>query len=158
MHPEGRAQYKYVEVDGIPTDGLGAIQTRMSMQSRRSAELDHNLNHSRSNSWSLRSPITGKFEGGGAGRFRAGSTGDLQQQQQQHLMRSYDVEAHGLGELAEDSDEDSGSGRKRTSFEDPRRAETNAGESAYAAAAPPRRSRTVESERVSAAAQKGFQR
>lgn len=32
-------------------------------------------------------------------------------------MHSYDVEASGLGDLAEDSDEDSSSGRKRTSFE-----------------------------------------
>ena len=37
----------------------------------------------------------------------------------EHLMHSYDVEANNLGELAEDSDEDtSGSGNKRTSFDD----------------------------------------
>ena len=33
-------------------------------------------------------------------------------------MHSYDADAHGLGELAEDSDEDSA--QKRTSFEDGR--------------------------------------
>jgi hypothetical protein len=73
-------------------------------------------------------------------------------------MNMYDVEASGLGDLAEDSDEDSGSGRKRTSFEDSngvRRSETVNGESSYGA---PRRTRTVESERVSTAGHKGFER
>ena len=73
-------------------------------------------------------------------------------------MRTYDVEAHGLGELAEDSDEDSGSGQKRTSFEDSngvRRTETVNGESAYG---PPRHARTVESERVNNAGHKGYGR
>lgn len=69
-------------------------------------------------------------------------------------MHSYDIEASGLSELAEDSDEDSGnSGQKRTSFEDangfPR---TEPGGGAYD---PPRR---VQSERVSAAGQKNFDR
>lgn len=78
----------------------------MSMQARRSGEgFDP---HRRSNSWSLRSPITGQY-GHGA---RAASA------DQQHLMHSYDVEAQGLSDLAEDSDEESGaSGRKRTSFD-----------------------------------------
>ena len=73
-------------------------------------------------------------------------------------MRTYDVEANGLGELAEDSDEDSGSGQKRTSFEDEngvRRTETINAESAYG---PPRRSRTMDSERISTAGHKGFGR
>jgi magnesium transporter len=100
INSDANARGKYAEVDGIPTDGLGAIQTRMSM-SRRSEET-----HRRSNSWSLRSPITGRFEGD---RVRFGS-GD-----QQHLMHSYDVDANGLGDLTEDSDEDSA--MKRTSFE-----------------------------------------
>jgi len=70
-------------------------------------------------------------------------------------MHSYDVEAgNGLGELAEDSDEDSGStGRKRTSFEDAN-GRRKQGESAFG---PPRRAGTVESERVGAG-QKSFDR
>jgi hypothetical protein len=73
-------------------------------------------------------------------------------------MNMYDVEANGLGDLAEDSDEDSGSGQKRTSFEDSngvRRSETVNGESSYGA---PRRTRTTESERVSTAGHKSFER
>lgn len=103
---------KYIEVDGIPTDGLGAIQTRLSM-SRRSGDEGHR----RSRSWSLRSPITGTFEPP-FGSVRPGRSGRSASGDQQHLMHSYDVEANGLSELAEDSDEDSGSGRKRTSFEE----------------------------------------
>ena len=125
-----------MEVDGIPTDGLGAIQTRFSMQTRRSGE-----EHRRSNSWSLRSPITGR---GGFGSVGGGG-GD-----QQHLMHSYDVEANGLGDLAEDSDEDSGSGQKRTSFD----GMTMNGEGS--GHGPPRRVRTIETERVSAAGHKSF--
>ena len=81
-------------------------------------------------------------------------------------MHSYDVEAHGLGELAEEdsSDEDSGSGLKRTSFEDSngvRRTETqvvNGGEgSSYGGGgAPLIRAATVERERVSVGGSKGF--
>ncbi|KAK3699775.1 hypothetical protein LTR37_016284 [Vermiconidia calcicola] len=105
---DGQSRGKYTEVDGIPTDGLGALQTRMSM-SRRSGE-----EHRRSNSWSLRSPITGNVPfGASAHSGPRGMSGD-----QQHLMHSYDVEANGLSELAEDSDEDSRSSVKRTSFED----------------------------------------
>ena len=121
--PESRRGL-YREVDGIPTDPLGAIQTRMSMQSRRSSEDPRNP-HRRSNSWSLRSPMTGKFA----------PPGD-----QQHLMHSYDVEAQGLSDLAEDSDEDSGqSGRKRTSFENEMGAK---GYGSSAGQPPPRRSQT----------------
>lgn len=48
--------------------------------------------------------------------------GEQQQQQQtppQHLLHAYDIEANALGDLAEDSDEDtlSGSNQKRTSFD-----------------------------------------
>ncbi|KAI7671943.1 DUF803-domain-containing protein [Hortaea werneckii] len=89
---------KYSEVDGIPVDGMSGLSTRMSMQGRRSVDT-----HRRSNSWSLRSPITGQFES-------ARGSGN------NHLMHSYDMEASNLADLAEDSDEDSG---KRTSFEDP---------------------------------------
>ncbi len=83
-----------------------------------------------------------------------------QQEQGQHLMHSYDVEAaNNLGELAEDSDEDSGSGRKRTSFEDAsglRQQGVGAAAAGKAAAAeggafgPPRRARTGEVERAGA--------
>ncbi|KAI6808376.1 DUF803-domain-containing protein [Hortaea werneckii] len=98
---------KYSEVDGIPVDGMSGLSTRMSMQGRRSVD----GHHRRSNSWSLRSPITGQFEGAGA----RGSSNN-------HLMHSYDMEASNLADLAEDSDEDSSG--KRTSFDDvdPRRA------------------------------------
>ena len=54
-----------------------------------------------------------KFDDRGGGRSGRQGGG-----QEQHLMHSYDVEANGLADLAEDSDEDSGSGRKRTSFEE----------------------------------------
>ncbi|KAK3627042.1 hypothetical protein LTR56_019473 [Elasticomyces elasticus] len=120
----------YEGVDGIPVDGVGILGTRMSMQARRSGDEGHR----RSNSWSLRSPITGRY----------GTSGD----QQQHLMHSYDVEAGNLGELAEDSDEDSGSGRKRTSFEDANGKRQVVPQQDGGSFGPPRRARTVESERV----------
>ena len=91
--------------------------------------------------------MTGSFSNG---RLRSAS-GDGQ-----HLMHSYDVEATGLSELAEDSDEDSGSGLKRTSFEDAngqRATQTSGG--GGGAYDPPRR---VQSERVSTAGQKSFGR
>jgi hypothetical protein len=127
---------KYTEVDGIPTDPLGAIQTRMSM-SRRSGE-----EHRRSNSWTLRSPITGRFEGrfGSVESGRRMGSGD-----QQHLMHSYDVDASGLSELAEESDEDSA--QKRTSFEN---GEGSSGAAAFGA---PRR---VQSESISVGGGKVF--
>jgi magnesium transporter len=125
----------YHEVDGIPVDAVAGFSTRMSMQARRSTEglTNGSENHRRSGSWSLRSPITGRWNGSS---------------DQQHLMHSYDIEAaNGLAELAEDSDEDSGSGRKRTSFEDANghRQEDVAGSSSFGA---PRRTRTMDSERV----------
>lgn len=120
----------YQGVDGIPVDAVGILGTRMSMQARRSGDEGHR----RSSSWSLRSPITGRY-----------GSGD-----QQHLMHSYDVEANNLGELAEDSDEDSGSGRKRTSFEDANghRQVVSKLSGEGTAFVPPRRARTVDSERV----------
>ncbi|KAK5164482.1 uncharacterized protein LTR77_009688 [Saxophila tyrrhenica] len=132
---------KYSEVDGIPTDPLGAIQTRMSMQARRSGEFDPRERHRRSSSWTLRSPIT-RLENGMGRSGRQGS-GD-----QQHLMHSYDVDATGLGELAEDSDEDSA--QKRTSFED--RAAGGVGSGTFG---PPGR---VGSQVVDAGTGKGFAR
>ncbi|KAK0285135.1 hypothetical protein LTR35_005337 [Friedmanniomyces endolithicus] len=130
----------YQGVDGIPVDAVGILGTRMSMQARRSGDEGHR----RSSSWSLRSPMAG------GGRQQ-------DQGQGQHLMHSYDVEAaNNLGELAEDSDEDSGSGRKRTSFEDASglRQQGVGGAAAGKAAAaevggfgPPRRARTGEVER-----------
>jgi len=142
---------KYAEVDGIPTDPLGALQTRMSMQARRSGEMDPRERHRRSSSWTLRSPIVGRgsegggFGGtsgaGGAGRGSRGPSGD-----QQHLMHSYDVDATGLSELAEDSDEDSA--QKRTSFE-----VANGEGSSGGTFGPPRR---VQSEVVNAGQGKGF--
>ncbi|OQO05865.1 hypothetical protein B0A48_09960 [Cryoendolithus antarcticus] len=106
----GDARGEYSEVDGIPTDGLTGLQTRLSMQSRRSLSGDEG--HGRSASWSLRSPgaVTGGYNSFPAKGKMAGEG---------HVMHSYDVEAGGLGDLAEDSDEDSGkSGHKRTSFDD----------------------------------------
>ncbi|KAK0335605.1 hypothetical protein LTR91_008229 [Friedmanniomyces endolithicus] len=133
----------YQGVDGIPVDAVGILGTRMSMQARRSGDEGHR----RSSSWSLRSPAMA------GGRQQ-------QQEQGQHLMHSYDVEAaNNLGELAEDSDEDSGSGRKRTSFEDAsglRQQGVGAAAAGKAAAAeggafgPPRRARTGEVERAGA--------
>lgn len=75
-----------VDADGIPTDGLAVIQTRRSMQARRSS-LDP---HRRSSS------IT--FSPGGIRHFSRESEG---------LMHHYDVEhnAFGLSDLVEDPEE-----------------------------------------------------
>lgn len=97
-HGEADGRGKYAEVDGIPTDGITGLQTRLSMQARRSID-GENVGHGRTNSWSLRSPITG----------------GVHRRSQENLM--YDLEAHSLTDLAEDSDESS-SGNKRTSFDD----------------------------------------
>nr|POF24035.1 hypothetical protein CFP56_54971 [Quercus suber]POF24049.1 hypothetical protein CFP56_54985 [Quercus suber] len=80
----------YHEVDGIPTDGLAGLSTRLSMQARRSGEDER---HRRSSSWGLRNP-------------RSPTNGRVGFGDSQQVMHSYDVEANGLGELAEDSDED----------------------------------------------------
>lgn len=132
---QGDEQGAYHEVDGIPTDGLAGISTRLSMQARRSSEMGR---HSRTNSWNLSSPVEGRMRKGRAS--------------QDHLM--YDIEANGdsrfgLGELAEDSDEDTSSGNKRTSFDEVNgsRQVSMPGASAQG---PPRRSNTMEKERVRA--------
>lgn len=130
---DGRGGYGEVGgVDGIPVDGVAGLGTRMSMQARRSGSLDIER-HRRSNSWSLRSPITGNHP-------------YSRSNDQQHLMHSYDMEANALSELAEDSDEDSGSSnRKRTSFEDANgeRGVMN-GDAGGSGFGPPRRAKTVE--------------
>ncbi|TKA66972.1 hypothetical protein B0A49_05674 [Cryomyces minteri] len=85
-----QAHFKYSMDNGIPTDGLTGLQTRRSMQARRSIE-DHR---------------------------RRGSGGTSYRGDREHLMHSYDAEAaagFGLAELAEDSDEDTSG--KRTSFD-----------------------------------------
>lgn len=130
----GDERGKYHEVEGIPSDGLAGIATRMSMQTRRSAD-EERERHRRSTSWSLRSPITGTYRR---------EDGD-----RQHLIHNYDIEANNLDELAEDSEDDSG--RKRTSFEDSggNRVVVNGGRSAGGSGfGTPRRSRTVEGERI----------
>ncbi|KAK5152344.1 hypothetical protein LTR16_001805 [Cryomyces antarcticus] len=85
-----QTHFKYSMDNGIPTDGLTGLQTRRSMQARRSIE----------------------------GHRRRSSGGTSYRGDREHLMHSYDVEAaagFGLAELAEDSDEDTSG--KRTSFD-----------------------------------------
>lgn len=106
--------------DAAPTDGIGIISTRMSMQARRST--DHGIrsgHHSR--------------------RVSGSSIGSLQGTDREGLMRGhergYDLESNvpnlvqsprsfserhsfGLGELAEDSDESSDGKNIKLSFED----------------------------------------
>ena len=72
-------------------------------------------------------------------------------------MHSYDVEANGLSELAEESDEDSGSGGKRTSFEDKNgRKRTTSMNGEGRSYGPPRRKGTLESERIDWSKDKSF--
>lgn len=82
--PDGRrlAVGKDMDMDGIPTDGITVIQTRRSMQSRRSFDP-----HRRSNSLT--------FSPGGIRQSHRESEG---------LMHNYDVEhnAFGLSELVDD--------------------------------------------------------
>lgn len=123
----------YQEVDGIPTDGLAGLQTRFSMQSRRSGET-----HRRSASWTQRSPAD-----------------------QTHGI-AYDLEANALRDLADDDDDDddtSGSNHKRTSFDDGngRRVTMNGAAEESSSFGKPRKARTVESERVHAGS-KSFDR
>lgn len=80
--PDGRAAIgKMHDEDGVPTDGIAGIQTRRSLQNRRSMDL-----HRRSSS----------------SIYFAGSS------DREGLMRSYDVEAgaFGLTELTEESEND----------------------------------------------------
>lgn len=94
--PDGRSMMggtnsQYDGPDGIPTDALGAVLTRRSMQSRRSSD------RRRSHSGNLGSRISGEDTG---------------------LMHNYDVESangdsgFGLGELSEGHDSDDGYPRK----------------------------------------------
>jgi hypothetical protein len=104
---QGDERGQYQHVDGIPTDGLTGLQTRLSMQARRSGDDGHR----RSDSWSLHS---GKFANG-ARKASNGNNDDL--------IHNYDIESnsHNLARLAEDSDEEeSPSNTKRTSFDDRR--------------------------------------
>ncbi|GME25038.1 hypothetical protein BKCO1_2200089 [Neofusicoccum parvum] len=94
--PDGTSGLANKFGDAVPTDGIATFQTRRSMQSRRSDE------------------------SGFAGR---GSLGDRERLMRSYDQRDFDMEegqAFGLGDLADDSEEDDGSGRKRTSFEEPR--------------------------------------
>lgn len=114
------------DVDGIPTDGMGAALTRRSMQARRSSDTTHR--RSLSGSLSLNGySATGGVGGSGRVRSLSGGAGVDGRRSEERLIHSYDVEAagadanhFGLGDLAEDSDEDAGSGGsggKRTSFD-----------------------------------------
>lgn len=103
-HMLGTSKY---DMDGIPTDGMAAPLTRRSMQARRSGD-----SHGRSGSLNFGSP-------------------EYARRSQDRLMHQYDPERasmdrYGLGDLAEDEEDDDdqgsgGSGRKRTSFDKPRR-------------------------------------
>ncbi|PGH02804.1 hypothetical protein GX51_04416 [Blastomyces parvus] len=102
--PDGVALIGKGDEDGVPTDGIASIQTRLSLQNRRSVD-----RHRRSSS-SL------DYYGGPSDR--------------DGLMRSYDVEtgAFGLQDLTEESDDDhqerstqkrNGSAHPPTSSKDP---------------------------------------
>jgi hypothetical protein len=101
--PDGRRLLngKVPDEDGIPTDPITGLQTRRSMQSRRSLDP-----HRRSSSLTF-SPggfSSGPFSPGGIRNVSAESAG---------LMHNYDVEhnAFGLTDLVEDPDEvEEGSG------------------------------------------------
>ena len=90
--PDGRNALGNQFTDAPPTDGISGFPTRRSMQARRSSE-------------GFRSPFLGGSSRSGAGDRRA-------------LMQDYDVENQvELGDLVEDSDAGSSSG-KRTSFDE----------------------------------------
>ena len=79
--PDGRQLLNGHLEDGVPTDGIASIQTRRSMQTRRSGDL-HRLS---------------------TGSVGFGTRGD-----REGLIHSYDAENEGFGltELTEDSNED----------------------------------------------------
>ena len=83
--PDGHRLLTGRNEDGVPTDGIASLQTRLSMQSRRSVEPRRMSNGNFA--FSPRSPH-GDREG---------------------LIRSYDVESGGLGlsDLTEDSEGES---------------------------------------------------
>ncbi|KAK7545988.1 magnesium transporter NIPA-domain-containing protein [Phyllosticta citricarpa] len=97
--PEGTSHLAHKFDDAVPTDGIANYQTRRSMQSRRSGDSAFSSRH---------------------------SLGDREGLMRGFQQRDIDLEGgqgtFGLGELADDSDEveDDGSGRKRTSFDNPR--------------------------------------
>lgn len=78
--PEGRRLLNGNQNDGVPTDGIASLQTRLSMQARRSVEVH---------------------------RASSGSAGFGNSEDRQGLIRSYDEENGGFGmtDLTEDSDE-----------------------------------------------------
>ena len=82
--PDGNQLLRGRMDDGIPTDGIAAIQTRLSMQSRRSYE-------------------PRRMSGGSVGFSPRSPRGD-----REALMHTYDAENGGfaLSDLAEDSEED----------------------------------------------------
>ena len=81
--PDGRRLLKGRMEDGVPTDGIAAMTTRRSMQSRRSVE-PHRMSN------------------GGLGFSPRSPGGD-----REPLFQAYDVEngGFGLSDLAEDSEE-----------------------------------------------------
>ena len=76
--PDGHKMLNGRIADGVPTDGLTGLQTRRSMQTRRSIE---------------------------AGRASTGSTG-FGRGERGVLMHSFEESNVGLGDLTEDSEED----------------------------------------------------
>ena len=114
--PEGTKNAGSKFEDGVPTDGLTGMQTRRSMQLRRSME-----GHYRSSSGSI----------------------SLARAESGRLMHDYHTEngRYNLDDLAEDSEGDSdGKNGKRTSFDSP-----DKNDAARPAEAPRRPSRTFES-------------
>ncbi|KAF2743960.1 DUF803-domain-containing protein [Sporormia fimetaria CBS 119925] len=96
--PDGKNALGSRFSDAQPTDGISGFSTRRSMQARRSTDAG------------FRSPFLGGSARNSVGDRRA-------------LMHDYDIENQvELGDLVEDSDEGSASG-KRTSFGDGRRAQ-----------------------------------
>lgn len=77
--PDGRKLLNGHVSDGVPTEGITGLQTRRSMQTRRSGE-------------------AGRASIGSAGFGRSGERGVL--------MHSFEEENVGLGDLTEDSEED----------------------------------------------------
>ena len=82
--PDGHELLRGKSIDGVPTDGIAVIQTRRSMQSRRSLE-------------------PRRMSIGSVGFSPRSPRGD-----HEALIHSYDVEngAFGLSDLAEDSEEE----------------------------------------------------
>ncbi|KAL9056619.1 MAG: hypothetical protein Q9162_002790 [Coniocarpon cinnabarinum] len=94
--PEGHKLLSQTEENGVPTDGIAGMQTRHSMQLRRSVD------------------------GNAHGRQRSsGSISYLYGGDRERLIHNYEDNGQfGLDDLAEESDEETNG--KRTSFDDPR--------------------------------------